>query len=112
MADFTGKVALVTGTTGIGRAVALRLAQGGASVMALGIDDAGNAALADANGAIHVRRTDVADAGQVEAAFREIERQFGGLDVIVANAERYSSDALRLIHATSKQMAQALRAAQ
>lgn len=36
----------------------------------------------------------------------------GGNYVIVANAERYSSDALRLIHATSKQMAQALRAAQ
>jgi hypothetical protein len=32
--------------------------------------------------------------------------------VIVANPERYSSDALRLIHATSKQMAQALKAAQ
>ncbi|MDR7034949.1 SDR family oxidoreductase [Mesorhizobium sp. BE184] len=86
MADFTGKVALVTGTTGIGRAVALRLAQGGASVMALGIDDAGNAALADANGAIHVRRTDVADPSQVEAAFREVERRFGGLDVIVNSA--------------------------
>ncbi|KQZ14141.1 oxidoreductase [Mesorhizobium sp. Root554] len=86
MADFTGKVALVTGTTGIGRAAALRLAQGGASVMALGIDDAGNAALADANGAIHVRKTDVADPSQVEAAFREIERRFGGLDVIVNSA--------------------------
>jgi hypothetical protein len=36
----------------------------------------------------------------------------GGNYVIVANAERYSSDALRLIHATSKQMAQALKAAQ
>lgn len=32
--------------------------------------------------------------------------------LIVANPERYSADALRLIHATSKQMAQALRAAQ
>ena len=32
--------------------------------------------------------------------------------VIVADPERYAADALRLIHATSKQMAQALRAAQ
>ena len=86
MADFTGKVALVTGTTGIGRAVALRLAEGGASVVALGIDDAGNAALAEANSAIRVRKTDVADPTQVEAAFGDIEREFGGLDVIVNSA--------------------------
>lgn len=86
MTDFAGKVAVVTGTTGIGRAVALRLAGSGASVVSLGIDDAGNAALAEANGAIHVRRTDVADPAQVEAAFRDVERQFGGLDVIVNSA--------------------------
>lgn len=86
MAEFTGKVALVTGTTGIGKAVALRLAEGGASVMSLGIDDAGNAALVKANGAIRVRKTDVADPAQVEAAFQEIESEFGGLDVIVNSA--------------------------
>lgn len=83
MSDFTGKVALVTGTTGIGRAVALRLAQGGASVVALGIDDAGNAALAVAHSAIEVRKTDVAEPDQVEAAFRELAARFGGVDVIV-----------------------------
>lgn len=86
MTDFAGKIALVTGTTGIGRAVALRLAEGGASVVSLGIDDAGNAALAKANGAIRVRKTDVADPAQVDAAFQEIECQFGGLDVIVNSA--------------------------
>jgi NAD(P)-dependent dehydrogenase (short-subunit alcohol dehydrogenase family) len=83
MADFTGKVALVTGTTGIGRAVALRLSEGGAAVVALGIDAAGNDALARTGAAIHVRRTDVADPAQVEEAFRDIERTFGGLDIIV-----------------------------
>lgn len=83
MSEFSGKVALVTGTTGIGRAVALRLAGGGASVMALGIDEAGNAALKDAGAAIHVRRTDVAEPADVEAALGELERQFGGLDIIV-----------------------------
>ena len=46
MSDFEGKVALVTGTTGIGRASALRLAAGGASVVTIGVDEAGNAALA------------------------------------------------------------------
>ena len=83
MADFSGKVALVTGTTGIGRAVALRLSHGGAAVVSLGIDEAGNDALAGADAAIDVLRTDVADPAQVEGAFREIERKFGGLDIVV-----------------------------
>jgi NAD(P)-dependent dehydrogenase (short-subunit alcohol dehydrogenase family) len=83
MSDFTGKVALVTGTTGIGRAVALRLVRDGASVVSLGIDEAGNAALAAENGAIAVHSTDVSDPAQVEAAFRAVEQKFGGIDVIV-----------------------------
>jgi NAD(P)-dependent dehydrogenase (short-subunit alcohol dehydrogenase family) len=83
MSDFNGKVALVTGTTGIGRAVALRLAAGGADVVSLGIDEEGNRLLANVNAAIAVRKTDVADPAQVEAAFGEIEQRFGGLDVIV-----------------------------
>ena len=44
--EFAGKVALVTGTTGIGRASAIRLAQGGAEVLAGGIDIAANQELA------------------------------------------------------------------
>ncbi|MBL8575654.1 MAG: SDR family oxidoreductase [Mesorhizobium sp.] len=83
MSDFAGKVALVTGTTGIGRAVALGLARQGASVVALGIDGKGNAELAAAHSAVRVRTTDVADPAQVEAALREVEQEFGGLDVIV-----------------------------
>ena len=43
--DFVHKVALVTGTTGIGRAAAIRLASGGARVLACGIDETANAAL-------------------------------------------------------------------
>ena len=45
MKDFSGKVALVTGTTGIGRAVAKRFGAGGASVVACGIDGAANQGL-------------------------------------------------------------------
>ncbi len=87
MTDFTAKVALITGTTGIGLACAIRLAQGGAKVLACGIDDAANAALAtDAtarNLQIHARKTDVSVPAEVEAAVAEAVRRFGGLDIIV-----------------------------
>ncbi|WP_240232615.1 SDR family NAD(P)-dependent oxidoreductase [Devosia lacusdianchii] len=85
MADFAGKVALVTGTTGIGRAIALKLAAEGAKVMALGIDIAGNAALT-ADGYIAVRLTDVSVPDDVEAAIADTVARFGGLDVIINSA--------------------------
>jgi meso-butanediol dehydrogenase/(S,S)-butanediol dehydrogenase/diacetyl reductase len=88
--DFAGKVALVTGTSGIGRACAIRFAQGGASVLALGIDEQANAELAAAADAgklsIVARLTDVAVADQVKAAVAEAASRFGGLDVIVNSA--------------------------
>ena len=84
---FDGKVALVTGTTGIGRASALRLAEGGATVLACGIDAAANAALAADAGAqglaIHPRTTDVSVEGEVGAAVAEAVSRFGGLDIVV-----------------------------
>ena len=90
MMEFQGKVALVTGTTGIGRACAIRLAQGGASVLACGIDAAANAALqvfAAAQGlAIVPRTTDVSVPDQVGAAVAEAVSRFGGLDIIVNSA--------------------------
>ncbi len=88
--DFTGKVALITGTTGIGLACAIRLAQGGATVLACGIDETANAALArDAavrKLAILPRKTDVSVPADVEAAVAEAVSRFGGLDIIVNSA--------------------------
>lgn len=90
MDDFAGKVALVTGTTGIGLASAIRLAQGGARVLACGIDDVANAALAvtaqNRNLAIHPWKTDVSVEADVGAAVAEAARRFGGLDIIVNSA--------------------------
>lgn len=90
MSEFAGKVALVTGTTGIGRASAIRLAQGGATVLACGIDVAANAALeAEAKGlnlAIHSYTADVSVEAQVGAAVAEAVKRFGGLDIIVNSA--------------------------
>lgn len=85
--EFNGKVALITGTTGIGLTSAIRLAQGGATVLACGNDEVANAALAlDAQArklAIHPRKTDVSIAAEVEAAVAEAVSRFGGLDIIV-----------------------------
>ena len=90
MTDFTGKVALISGTSGIGRASAIRLAHGGATVLACGIDDAANAALAvDAqarNLAIHPWKADVSVENEVQAAVAEAVRRFGGLDIIINSA--------------------------
>lgn len=106
--DFEGRIALVTGTTGIGRAAALRLAAGGAKVEALGIDEHGNALLvetAKADGLdIVVRRTDVSVATDVEAAVRETVARWGGLDIIVnAAAVHPYGDAVETSPATFAQ---------
>ena len=42
MKEFENRVAIVTGTTGIGRAIAKRLAAGGCSVVACGIESSAN----------------------------------------------------------------------
>jgi NAD(P)-dependent dehydrogenase (short-subunit alcohol dehydrogenase family) len=86
MAEFGGKVALVTGTSGIGRASALDLARSGAKVLSLGIDDRANAELdaiarADRLNLI-VRKTDVSLPDEVEAAVAMLE----ALDIIVNSA--------------------------
>jgi NAD(P)-dependent dehydrogenase (short-subunit alcohol dehydrogenase family) len=88
--DFEGKVALVTGTSGIGRASAIRLSEGGASVLALGIDETANGELeaiaAGRNLPILVRRVDVSVASEVGEAVGELESLLGGLDIIVNSA--------------------------
>ncbi|MCO5081717.1 MAG: SDR family oxidoreductase [Rhizobiaceae bacterium] len=85
--EFSGKVALVTGTSGIGRASAFRLARAGAVVLACGIDEKVNAAMArlaaDDGLKVTVAKADVSDSKAVESVIGRIEREFGGLDIIV-----------------------------
>jgi meso-butanediol dehydrogenase/(S,S)-butanediol dehydrogenase/diacetyl reductase len=85
--EFDGKVAIVTGTTGIGKAIGLRLARGGAAVLACGIDTEANGTLAMEAASeklnIHVRQCDVSVASEVEAAIVDSVSRFGGLDIIV-----------------------------
>jgi NAD(P)-dependent dehydrogenase (short-subunit alcohol dehydrogenase family) len=85
--DFRGQRALVTGaTSGIGRAVALQLARGGAEVLVHG-RDAGRGAgavqeIADAGGKASFVAADLADSAQVE----RLAREGGDIDILVNNA--------------------------
>ena len=90
MLEFRGKVALVTGTSGIGAASAARLASAGAMVLACGIDDAANAAFdrlaEDRDLPMRARKTDVSKEAEVAAAVAECVERHGGLDIIVNSA--------------------------
>lgn len=90
MKEFEGKVAVVTGTTGIGRAIAKRLACGGASVVACGIDADANRKLQQESNAqghsLHVELCDVSRSEQVQALVAKAAAHFGGLDFLVNSA--------------------------
>jgi meso-butanediol dehydrogenase / (S,S)-butanediol dehydrogenase / diacetyl reductase len=87
MQDFTNRVAIVTGTTGIGRAIAKRLAEGAGRIVACGIDAAANEELsreAKANGlTLLVEHCDVSEADQVQAVVARTVATHGGLDIVV-----------------------------
>jgi len=89
--DCAGQIALVTGAArGLGRAIALALAEAGADV-ALGLRDidadAGLAAQVTARGRrVLPLQMDVADVGQVRAAVDRVVAEFGRLDILVNNA--------------------------
>jgi rhamnulose-1-phosphate aldolase/alcohol dehydrogenase len=93
-----GRIALVTGGAGgIGAATAARLMADGACVMLADRDASGveevRAGFAKRFGNDVVRAVvcDVTDEGQVQAAFDAAAREFGGLDILVANAGIASS---------------------
>jgi NAD(P)-dependent dehydrogenase (short-subunit alcohol dehydrogenase family) len=87
MAEFENRIVIVTGTTGIGRAIAKRLAVGGCKVVACGIESSGNEELqheAKASGlTLRVEHCDVSQPQQVEAVVAKTVAAFGGLDIIV-----------------------------
>jgi NAD(P)-dependent dehydrogenase (short-subunit alcohol dehydrogenase family) len=85
--DFTGKVAAVTGTSGIGLDAALHLARNGARVFLAGIDtDLNRAAAEMASGEglpVSLHHVDVADEASVRAWSEEIAFETGHLHALV-----------------------------
>jgi 3-oxoacyl-[acyl-carrier protein] reductase len=88
----TQKVALITGAaTGIGRAIAVRLAKEGSSVA---VNYMGSSTQADdvvkeiqSNGGIaKAFSADVSKVAEIEQLFNEVNNTFGGIDIVVANA--------------------------
>jgi rhamnulose-1-phosphate aldolase/alcohol dehydrogenase len=93
-----GRIALVTGGAGgIGAATAARLLREGACVMLADRDEAAAEAVRDSFAAqfgkdvVRAAVCDVTDEAQVQAAFDLCAREFGGLDILVANAGIASS---------------------
>lgn len=102
-ARFDGKVALITGAgSGMGRAITIRLASEGASVLALDIDARRleeTAALT--TGTVVVREADVSDLDACTAAVAACVDDFGQLDVLGNVAGIYVAS-----HATELTLAQ------
>lgn len=89
--DLNGRVAVVTGAgSGIGAAVARRLARAGACVAALGRtrDELEHvvAQIAEAGGEAMVVEADISVPAEMERAYRQIEQRWGRLDIVFANA--------------------------
>jgi 3-oxoacyl-[acyl-carrier protein] reductase len=92
--DLDGQVALVTGASrGIGRAIALELLKRGAKVVGTATSEAGAAAISeyldagrpgDGNGRGIV--LNVNDAVACQAAIEFVQKEFGGLSILVNNA--------------------------
>jgi 3-oxoacyl-[acyl-carrier protein] reductase len=90
MFDLSGKVALVTGASrGIGRAIASRLAEQGATVVAAARGDHANECAAEITASgrrAEAISLDVTDAAAVEAAPAGVVARHGRLDILVSNA--------------------------
>ena len=103
--DLTGKVAIVTGgAMGIGQAIALRLAEAGASVMITDINqDAAKETveqISNTGGKAEWMYVDASNVGDAPKVIRTTVEALGGLDILINNAGIYPfSSALQITEA-------------
>jgi 3-oxoacyl-[acyl-carrier protein] reductase len=85
--DFTGKTVLVTGAaSGFGEEIARSFASAGARLVVVDRDGPGAERVAgDLRDAVAIT-TDLTDETQIQAMARVVQKNFGGLDVLVNNA--------------------------
>ena len=93
--DLTGRVAVVTGGNGgIGRGIALGLAEAGAAVAVLGRNDEKNQRVLSELKAIGVPsmavKIDVTNRAGLEPALEKVERELGSVSILVNNAGNVS----------------------
>jgi NAD(P)-dependent dehydrogenase (short-subunit alcohol dehydrogenase family) len=89
--DLSGRVAVVTGGNGgIGRGIALGLAQAGAAVAVLARNEEKNQRVMDELQALGVAalavRVDVAARGELQPALEKVEEALGPISILVNNA--------------------------
>ena len=99
MKRFTNKIAIVTGAgRGLGKAVALRLAQEGAHIVVAEYDSKTVEQCADEVRALGVRalpyRIDLADVSRIQPMIAATVREFGRVDFLINNAGRVQSKQL------------------
>ncbi len=89
--SFSGKTVIITGAAaGIGRATALRFAQGGANLAGWDVSDKAAATfetdISASGGQALFQVVNVTDTAAVEAAVNKVVEQWGGIDVLINNA--------------------------
>lgn len=91
--DLKGRVAVVTGAAqGIGKALAVGLAQAGSDVALVDVQDAAPAAreIAAGGAKANAYSADVSDEAAVQALAKQVEADFGRIDVWVNNAALFA----------------------